>query len=323
MNKIFNIKRTKMVDEAAFNHKPTMLGRSILCFFLVFSIATLASNLLTNMPIVYMAINSIEGEVISTEELLNAITEMSLDSLPWWISLLTLFSKAFFIVAPIIFSMKLEKRSVFSMGIRKKGVALEILLGLGIGGVMVALAFLVNLLVGSMSFEFKGFSPIILIYFVGFMVASLGEELLVRGYFMTSLARDVRPFSAIIISALVFALFNLSTVFNLVSFLNTFLFGIFLGIFVFKRGSIWGSFAIKLVWGFGSACILGAPAYYLTMPSLFKTTYNNVQIVSGSDVYGFESGIVLTVMLIALVGISLLLKTKKSEESEINIDYFK
>ena len=139
---------------------------------------------------------------------------------------------------------------------------------------------------------------------------------------MNVLARDIKPMTAIIISALLQALSSFSA-YNITGFINALLFGVLLGIFVFKRGSIWGAAAIRFVWSFIGCSILGTPVFgSYPMISLLAPKYNEPAILSGSTSAGFEAGLLMTALLIVSIALTLLLKTKKSEESAVKIEYF-
>lgn len=89
MNKIFMIKRTKMIDEAAFRHKPTPPGRGILSFILVYFLANIFSSLIMfAVTFVYSIVYSVksglldvyskaleDGNQEAAEEAINALME--------------------------------------------------------------------------------------------------------------------------------------------------------------------------------------------------------------------------------------------------------
>lgn len=332
MKRIFDIKRTRMVDEATLGHTPTPLGRVFLAFFLVYIISTTASNLIGTFPIaIYNFIVALKnGAYAVFEEAIykgdmDTAYEFMLDitsNMPWWAFVLQLLASAFMIVATIFYCKKFEKRSVSSLGLRKKGIAIEILLGLLIGGALIGLCFILTSGIGSVGYEFKGFSPTILFFIPAFLVFSFAEEILVRGFYMTSLARDYNPWVCIIVSSLIFSLFNLSYL-SVIVFINTFLFNVMLSILVFKRGSIYSSSIVKFVWGFVGANVLGRSVFgFIPMPSMFTPIFaSNKTLISGGEI-GFIGGIITSILLVCLIFILLLLKTKKSEESEVKIEYF-
>ena len=324
MKRLFNIKRTKMVDELAFGHNPMAFGKSFLAFFLISIIVNVATNTLTNTPILldYLVKSIASGKFTSLTEMLIEFLESPYVTLPWWSTPLQLLGGVFAIVAVSIYIKKFEKRKISAVGVRKGGALVEILLGALIGGALIGAMFAITLFSGAISYTFVGFDIRILLYALGFAVFAFGEELLVRGFFMNVLARDMKPMTAIIISALLHAISGFS-LYNITSFINTLVFGIFLGVFVFKRGSIWGSAAIRFMWSFVGCSILGTTVFgSYPIISLLIPKYNEPAILSGSTSYGFEYGLIMTALLIVATLLVLLLKTKKSEESFVKIEYF-
>ena len=96
-----------------------------------------------------------------------------------------------------------------------------------------------------------------------------------------------------------------------------------LGILAFKRGSIWCGVIIKLVWGFVGANILGTSVFgYTKMLSIFTPVYTSGGTFTTGGEIGFIGGIFTTVILVCIIFILLLTRTKKGEESAVKIEYF-
>ena len=327
MNKLFDIKRTKMIDEAAFMHKPSTFGRMLWPFLLVVILTSMASGLIIGIAttiysmIVYTRTGAMDEmtTIMQNDGYHGVMSYLELNPIeaPWWLGYIGLFSSAVVIFGAIFYCVKIEKRSIFSMGIRKKGVALELLWGFLIGAIFVGIVFCVFHFSGAITFvrhqDARIIRPSIIFYFLGFLVQAFADELLYRGYFLTSLARDIRPVFAALLGALVFSLFNFYTIF---SFLNSFLFAFLLNIYVLKRGSIWGSMALRFTWNFGYAVILGGAGLSAAM---FVPKYNANFFTGFGD---FESGLLFTILLVCAIMIVLLLKTNKNERSCVEIEYF-
>lgn len=327
MKKLFDIKRTKMVDELAFGHNPMAFGKTFLAFFLISIIASTASNVITNTPILlnHITESMMSGEFTNLTEVLINFLESPYSSLPWWAMLLNLFGGIFAVIAVCVYMKKFEKRKISSIGIRKSGAPLEILLGVAIGTVLIGAVFAITFFSGTVSYAIIGFDIRILLYALGFAVFAFGEELLVRGFFMNVLARDMKPMTAIMVSSILYTIsgFSISGGDGVINIINTILFGVLLGIFVFKRGSIWGAASIRFAFSFVSASLLGAPVFgSFSLISLLAPQYNEPAILSGSSYYGFGGGLLMTLILAIAILLTLLLKTKKSEQSAVKIEYF-
>ena len=335
MEKYISVERTKMVDEASYGHVPTLLTTSLLRFVLVYLIASLAAGLVSGVPLFlylymktdYMQVMSdaMKG-VISQEAYVERIEEI-LASVPPIFNVIMLFCTVTSIIAAIVYCRFIEKRSIASMGIRKGNAFLEYMSGAGIGVIMYALTFLIALACGSVTIKVnpEGFMPIIILFLVGYIIQGASEELLVRGYLMVTVARDYKPWIAIIFSSTMFSLLHaFNTGVSVLALINIFLFGILMGVYVFKRGNIWGACAIHSFWNFAQGNIFGS---YVsgnpTTPSIFLMEYDPSRQLANGGVFGLEGGAAATIVLAIALILCLLMKTKKSElsilETPLNI----
>ncbi len=331
MKNLFDLKRTKMVDEAAFRHKPTTTGKGILTFVLVYIISNLISVIIPSIiDTIYnfrrLKSTGLIDEYYNAVQSGNAEKEAELFEMmfsnvasPWWLIAVELFASIFVAAVAIFFCYKFEKRKITSMGLRKNGAIPECLLGFSIGALITAITIGISFASKSVSFIFdKPFTTFFYLLIPACLISALAEELLMRGYFMTSLARDMKPISAISISALVYTVFYIPSL-NPIVIVNAFLFGFLMGLYVFKRGSIWGSTMINFAWTYISCVIFGSPA--LSCPSILEPSFKHLDFISGGK-FGFDSGLAFTLVLVIAIAIILLTKTKKGEISEFEIDYF-
>lgn len=333
LRRLFSLKRTKMVDEAAYNHIPTPMGRSILHFVVVAIIASLLVGILQSIPIfIYLMTDKGILKSITVylygdgtmEDYANAV-ELAIFNMPPWVQVASLFISSAYVLVAIFYCKKYEKRGISSMGIRKNGFLPEFLIGYLIGAGMLTVSLLfayatrgVDILWSSISFE-----PIIILFFLAFIFQAFGEEMLFRGYFMTSVARDYRPAVAVAVSSVAFSLMHLgNSGAGILSILNTFLMGFFLGAYVFKRGSIVGATAIHAAWNFVQGNIFGVSVSGMNvMPSVIKVTpINNLALLSGGT-YGIEGGLCATVIIIIATVLLLLTKTKNTEISDFEVNF--
>ena len=324
MKKLFDIKRTKMVDELAFGHNPMTFGKTFLAFFLITIITNVATNSITNTPIIVNHVLTMmaSGTYTDLTTALIEFLESPYVTLPWWATPLQLFGGIFAVIAVTVYIKKFEKRKMSAVGIRKGGVALEVILGTVIGASLIGIMFASTLFSGTVLYAYRGFDIRLIFYVIGFIIFAFSEELLVHGFFMSVLSRDMKPMTAIIISSILYSIAGFS-VYNIPSFINTFAFSMLLGILVFKRGSIWCAVALKLAWCIGGGVLLGTTVFdYYPIISVLVPKYNASEILVGSSSFGFEGGLIMSAILIVAILLALLLKTKKSEESFVKIEYF-
>ena len=251
----------KMIIEARSQSKSLPLGIEILLFLAVFCVAGLIIEGTLQVVIV------IPGILISPtfQEVMNQIshgaTNFSYQSVmnivgeilsnPW-IMLGMLFSTIGLTAGVLIFCRGIEQRSFASMGLRRAHMLREYLLGAAVGLVLLTSIMGICVVVGALQFEgiatiSIGFIAIIVAFLIGFLLQGFSEELLCRGYFMISLARHQSLLVAVVVSSLAFSCLHLMNpgVFEQpLAIPNIFLFGAFAGIYMLKRGDIWGAAAI-------------------------------------------------------------------------------
>lgn len=321
------LNRTKMLDEAALNHRPSHFIRSFLIFLLVYSICSIIISFIASIPMAIYFINSdafmsiIEGflnETI-TDAQLNAYLELLIQDMPWWVSFLSLLANGVLIGGAIIYCKCFEKRKISTLGIRKTNYLGEYGTGALIGALMYCATFLIAFacgsvdLVGGASFHYS-----IIFFLVAFVVQGAGEEIFVRGYLMTSVARDYKVGLALAFSSAVFALLHAgNSGAGIVAIINVFLFGVFEGIYILKRGDIFGACAIHTMWNFTQGNIFGSSVSGLSkMPSILTTVSNPEMTSANGGAFGLEGGFSATIVILVAIGILLLVKPKQSELPE-------
>ena len=321
--------RTKMLDEAALNHRPTHFIRSFFLFMIVYLACDLARQavmLVPTMVHIYTSDAFIESmkQIITAEKIdyemyvkayENILTEVT-SNLPVWMVFITLLSSGAFIAGAIVYCKIFEKRGIATLGIRKSNVPLEYGVGMVIGFAMYALTFLIAYITGSVSIVGSAsFSGWIIPFFLAFVIQGAGEEILIRGYFMTSVARDYKVFLAVFFSSAVFSMIHMpNSGIQILAFVNIFLFGVFEGIYVLKRGDIWGACAIHSMWNFTQGNVFGSNVSGMSlMPSVFQTSINPDMTAANGGEFGLEGGFAATIVILVAIGIILLIPPKKSE----------
>ena len=322
-------KRTKMLDEAKSQSKGRRPLFEMLFFFLVYAIGSTAQGVFIYPAIMIHLFNSvsisdfIDGTVINQEKLLEFVDSI-LSSLPEWITIVSLFSTYALIVTVIVYCRCFEKRSLSSMGLGKRRAVSEYFFGILIGAIMFLAVAGLGYYIGA--FNYGGFTkvslPIILIYFIGFVIQGMSEEILIHGYYMTSVCRTASPLYALLSSSLMFALLHWSNSgMNIISFINLFLFGTVMGIYVLRRGNIWGVCAIHSVWNFMQGNVFGLSVSGMSkMSSVFSfSSKEGVDTITGGA-FGPEGGLLVTLVLFLALGAVFIIKTKETEISDMSFD---
>ena len=327
---LYNIPKTRLllsVQNSWQGSKQRSVFVDMMIFLLVITICNSAQSFVTSLPIsAAMLVDpayeelvnaSVESGVIDFNamlEYMNAFTEKHLAE----IMLLTIAASGLYIVGAIVYCKVFEKRKVASLGFIKRGFITEYLFGIAVGAIMICLPALACYLAdGCVKFSFNAsVSPtMIALYFLAFVLQGMGEEAIFRGYLLTSLARRGRPWIAIIMSALMFSAFHVSNQgINIISYINIALFGVFAGVVMLKRGSIWAVAAIHTAWNFVQGNVLGFSVSGIAkLPSVMSATSEEFgTILSGGD-FGLEGGLGATVVLLIALLLALLMPPKKSE----------
>lgn len=320
--------RTKMLDEAAMNHRPTHFLHSLLFFMIVYFIADSARQVFMLLPtMIYLFTTSEFKSLLSQassgemkmEELMESYSSMLTDitaNIPWWLVLISLISTVALAVAAILYCKIFEKRKLPTLGLRKSKIGLEYGVGAVIGLAMYSLTFLIAFLTGAVSFEGgASFSFPIILFFIAFIIQGASEEIFIRGYLMTSVARDYKVFLAVFFSSAVFSLIHISNAgVTPPALINIFLFGVFEGIYVLKRGDLWGACAIHSMWNFAQGNIFGSSVSGMgQMPSVFRIVSNPNMTAANGGAFGMEGGFACTVVVLVAIAIILLIPPKKSE----------
>lgn len=326
----FKLRRTKMLDEAVLNHKPQSLFITLLIFYLVYFIGQFITNAIVSVPTAIWVVtydgflealkSYTESAMAGVEDtaFIELVNQMILNQ-PSWVLLVALFASGILIVTAIFYCKKFEKRPITSLGIRKKNFLKEYGIGSIIGLLMISATFLIPFLFGAVSIKLNpnGISPLIILFLLAFIVQGAGEEIFFRGYYMITVARDYKIATAIGVTSILFSLLHSNNDgYGALPFINILLFSIFIGIYVFKRGDIWGACAIHSMWNFAQSCVFGSNVSGISnVPSIFVLDVKeNMTLASGGS-FGLEGSIATTIIMLVAISLIFFLKTKKGEES--------
>jgi hypothetical protein len=146
------------------------------------------------------------------------------------------------------------------------------------------------------------------------MVQGMAEEVLCRGYFLSSYARRYPVYAAVIANSLFFAsLHLLNPGITPLAFVNLTLFGVLASLYFIRRGSIWGIGAFHSIWNLVQGNFYGIQVSGMPLGnSLFATESVAGKTLANGGSFGMEGSLVCTVVYLA--GIIFLL-TRKNKES--------
>ncbi len=309
----FSIDTTMVIEEAKATVKKRGTVKITLGFLLVYLMTILlGAFILAGVFMVVAGLGSFTDDPQSglTGMILNFLQETN-----GIVNFASILSCILFIVVPIYYCTKLERRRLFTMGFTKKRALSEYFVGLAVGFLMFALSFGVIYIFGgydSLSFNSDISAGIIVLTFLGFIIQGMSEEVLLRGYYMVSMATNGNIPLAIFMSSFVFTLLHLGNDgINAIGLINLFLFGIFAALYFIRRGNIWGIAAMHTMWNFAQGNIFGCKVSgNLAGQSIITSSQTDrLSFINGGE-FGPEGGIAVTVILLAGIVVLYFMKNK-------------
>ncbi|HEX8367504.1 MAG TPA: type II CAAX endopeptidase family protein [Pyrinomonadaceae bacterium] len=183
----------------------------------------------------------------------------------------------------------------------------DLLAGCVLGAASLCFAALPAAVFGGVSFQFNraaGASAIFLTLGVSlsiFIAGAIFEEAFFRGYMLQTLARAKLFRAGLIITSLLFAAaHNDNPSAGFLSWLNTFIAGVWFAVAYYKTRNLWFPFGLHLMWNWFQGAILGINVSGLqkivTAPVLQSADAGPDWLTGGQ--YGLEGGIACTIALI-------------------------
>jgi membrane protease YdiL (CAAX protease family) len=228
-----------------------------------------------------------------------------------------------FILVGILYCKLVEKRTLKSLGFSKK--ISDYVWGMVIGSILIVAVMGLCCIVGTISYTGVQ-SHIDYMYlvalFVGLIIQSMGEELLCRGFLMTSLLKKTSAPIAIFVSAAVFALPHLTSLFEaelgfaVIGTINLYLVSVIFSLLAIHRSNIWISCGLHGIWNFLLYGVFGLTlsGNEANTSGILSFQISNANIINGGA-YGIEAGIATTLVLgIAIILLSQKRKTQKNGE---------
>ncbi|HEU4796555.1 MAG TPA: type II CAAX endopeptidase family protein [Pyrinomonadaceae bacterium] len=181
----------------------------------------------------------------------------------------------------------------------------DLLLGCAIGVVAVAFAVGIATAAGGLHFSLGGSALGILRSLLGtgslFFVAALAEEAMYRGYPLQTFSRARLALFGLIITSVPFGFMHLDNpnVVPGVTFANTVLAGIWLGVAYLRTRSLWFPFGVHFAWNWALGGVFGLPVSGLKLVSNPLLNGHDVGprwLTGGS--YGIEGGVAGTIAMV-------------------------
>ena len=201
-----------------------------------------------------------------------------------------------------LFIRFIDCKSLKSIGLSLNGYKKDLYLGLGLGAGLIALGFLILFILGYLSVD--GFSfPLgsIILYLILFVVVSLHEEIMMRGYILNNLMQSMNRYVALSLSSLVFMTIHLlNPNVSFLSVVNLFLAGIVLGIYYIHKSNLWLPIGMHLTWNFFQGPVFGFEVSGIETKSIIGQSIRGNELITGGS-FGFEGSILATILILVMI----------------------
>ena len=233
-----------------------------------------------------------------------------------------LFSTSIGTLTVLFYIGVIEERRARTLGFHKKRILPQYLLGLLAGLAAFSSVVGLGLLFGGLQFEgyVGAFGGNLLLFLVGFLIQGMSEEVLCRGFMMTSALRHHDLWWAVGVNSVLFGLMHcMNKGFTLFALANLILYAVMISLYVLRTGSLWGACAFHGIWNFSQGNFYGLPVSGINVgDTVFSMSLKGSDLVNGGA-FGLEASIGTTiVMLLWIAGLLFLPNPfdKKPEASQ-------
>ena len=229
---------------------------------------------------------------------------------------------AFSYMAALVFLIVrfVEGRRIRTLGLHRAHWFREYLAGAGVGASMVGLVVLALALFGCVTVESPPGQPTglaaaapLAVFFLGYVVQGGTEEVVSRGWILTSVsARHNRAWGVALSTLFFLACHALNSGVNPLAYMNLALFGLFASLYVLRTNSLWGACGFHSAWNFALGNLFGLDVSGLpsNATALDLKTRGSTLLTGGA--FGPEAGLPVSAAL--GLGILWFLVTAKARE---------
>lgn len=216
------------------------------------------------------------------------------------------FSRIFQLIGTLasiyLFTRFIDQIPFRSLGFHLKNRWKDILIGilLGFGVMLIGYAILIGL--NEIFFETYTINTTAILYSILFFIlVSLIEEILCRGYILHQLLETYNKYIALMISSIIFtALHSFNPNMATVPVLNLFLAGILLGITYIYTKNLWFPIALHFSWNFFQGPFFGFEVSGQAFYSIIQQTRTEDNLLNGGS-FGFEGSLLATFLMLIFI----------------------
>ncbi|WP_430409753.1 CPBP family intramembrane glutamic endopeptidase [Kordia sp.] len=201
-----------------------------------------------------------------------------------------------------VFTKYVDKIPFSSLGFHLKNRGKDIIFGIVLGFAIMAIAYYSLLSLNQISLNSYVVNTKGIIYsIIFFIIISLIEEILCRGYILNQLLQTSNKYVALVISSIIFtALHSLNPNMGTIPVLNLFLAGILLGITYIYTKNLWFPIALHFSWNFFQGSIFGFEVSGQKLYSVIQQTRAEDNLLNGGS-FGFEGSLLATFMILICI----------------------
>jgi len=214
---------------------------------------------------------------------------------------------------------RIEKKPFGSFGLGGQRSIRNFVIGMATG--FVSLSALVGLLYacGYLAFDgiaLQGLSIFTYgtLWFGGFMLVAISEEMMIRGYLQNTLFRGIGPWPSIVVLSLLFTVMHLGNPGeSAMGLMGVFVAGIFLCLLRWLSGSLWLGIGFHAAWDWSQSYLYGTPdSGYMAQGHLMMThAIGDIKFSGGTA--GPEGSLFANpVLLIGMLALLLIIRSLKS-----------
>lgn len=194
------------------------------------------------------------------------------------------------------------KPSLTTLGITTLSIFKNIGIGLLVGGVLISTCFLVVVGISDGQIEFVGFSlQASLFLLLLFILISVFEELLSRGYLLPYLQKHYGTVWAIGLSSLIFTALHLANDhLSVTGLLSIFLAGVLLAQLRLVYQNLWVPIGVHFIWNYLQGAVYGFSVSGHHTESIFVPNFEAPSLINGG-MFGIEGSVVTVVILLIAI----------------------
>ncbi len=252
--------------------------------------------------------------IFFSNNLLNVITVRLFNSADSMNLFYTGISINFFISIILVFFFRktFDRKTFKSLGFKWKGFGKERVGGFFTGMLLTTMIATVLWLLQLLQWFITDVDTEgLLLVFALLVLVAIFEELVFRGYILSNLMDSLPKETALLVSAILFAVFHsLNPDFNVIAFINIFIAGVLLGINYIYTKNLWFAIFFHFSWNFFQGPVLGFQVSGIELPTLLQQNSKGSVLLTGGK-FGLEASWLVTIAMSITVMILYFIFQKK------------